>query len=144
MKYNGEEIDFLNLRELQNLEQQLDSALKHVRSRKNQVIYESISKLQKKVRRSPSLLYIYAELQTRPCERKTTNWQRRRELNLELQSYVVVFLWVIESHIHGANYYHLQMQVKEREKDIVSQEAQLGQQQASTIVAQPFQHLDSR
>ncbi|CAN1309984.1 hypothetical protein LINPERPRIM_LOCUS27911 [Linum perenne] len=83
-------------------------------------------------------------LRTRPCERKTTNWQRRRELNLELQSYVVVFLWVIESHIHGANYYHLQMQVKEREKDIVSQEAQLGQQQASTIVAQPFQHLDSR
>ncbi|CAN1126307.1 Agamous-like MADS-box protein AGL8 homolog [Linum perenne] len=46
--YNGEEIDSLNLRELQNLEQQLDSALKHVRSRKNQVMCESISELQKK------------------------------------------------------------------------------------------------
>ncbi|CAN1725447.1 Agamous-like MADS-box protein AGL8 homolog [Linum perenne] len=37
----------------------------------------------------------------------------------------------------------LAKKVKEREKDIVSQEAQLGQQQASTIAAQPFQHLDS-
>ncbi|CAN1797594.1 Agamous-like MADS-box protein AP1, partial [Linum perenne] len=34
-----EEIDFLNLRELQNLEQQLDSALKHVRSRKVKLVW---------------------------------------------------------------------------------------------------------
>jgi len=30
----GEELDSLNLRGLQSLEQQLDSALKHIRSRK--------------------------------------------------------------------------------------------------------------
>ncbi|CAN1796189.1 Agamous-like MADS-box protein AP1 [Linum perenne] len=76
--YNGQDLDSLSLRELQNLEQQLDSALKHIRSRKvinglkelmphisikklimtrecfyaplqNQLMYESISELQKKV-----------------------------------------------------------------------------------------------
>ncbi|CAN1796196.1 Agamous-like MADS-box protein AGL8 homolog [Linum perenne] len=46
--YNGQDLDSLSLRELQNLEQQLDSALKHIRSRKNQLMYESISELQKK------------------------------------------------------------------------------------------------
>ncbi|CAI8610158.1 unnamed protein product [Vicia faba] len=46
--YMGEELDGLSLKELQSLEQQLDSALKHIRSRKNQVMYESISALQKK------------------------------------------------------------------------------------------------
>lgn len=44
----GEDIDTLNLKELQNLEHQLDSALKHIRTRKNQLMYESISELQKK------------------------------------------------------------------------------------------------
>ncbi|KAJ4838120.1 Agamous-like MADS-box protein ap1 [Turnera subulata] len=46
--FMGEDLDSLSLRELQNLEQQLDSALKHVRSRKNQLMFESISELQKK------------------------------------------------------------------------------------------------
>ncbi|EOY22136.1 K-box region and MADS-box transcription factor family protein isoform 2, partial [Theobroma cacao] len=46
--FMGEDLDNLSLRELQNLEQQLDSALKHVRSRKNQLMFESISELQKK------------------------------------------------------------------------------------------------
>jgi len=32
--FMGEELDSLNLRGLQSLEQQLDSALKHIRSRK--------------------------------------------------------------------------------------------------------------
>ncbi|KAM7483106.1 hypothetical protein LguiB_007689 [Lonicera macranthoides] len=44
----GEDLDSLSLKELQNLEHQLDSALKHIRSRKNQLMYESISELQKK------------------------------------------------------------------------------------------------
>lgn len=44
----GEELDSLSLKELQNLEHQLDTALKHTRSRKNQVMYESISELQRK------------------------------------------------------------------------------------------------
>nr|AMS35024.1 APETALA-like protein [Cornus sanguinea] len=46
--YMGEDLDSLSLRELQNLEQQLDTALKRIRSGKNQQIYESISVLQKK------------------------------------------------------------------------------------------------
>lgn len=44
----GEELDTLNLKELQNLEQQLDTGLKHIRLRKNQMMLESISVLQKK------------------------------------------------------------------------------------------------
>ncbi|KAK2982546.1 hypothetical protein RJ640_012285 [Escallonia rubra] len=44
----GEDLDSLSLKELQNLEHQLDSALKHIRSKKNQLMYESISELQKK------------------------------------------------------------------------------------------------
>ncbi|XP_022737459.1 truncated transcription factor CAULIFLOWER A-like [Durio zibethinus] len=46
--FMGEDLENLSLRELQNLEQQLDSALKHIRSRKNQLMFESISELQKK------------------------------------------------------------------------------------------------
>ncbi|CAI9111705.1 OLC1v1011993C2 [Oldenlandia corymbosa var. corymbosa] len=46
--YMGEELGDLSLRELQNLEQPLDSALKHVRSRKNQLMFEAIAQLQKK------------------------------------------------------------------------------------------------
>lgn len=46
--YMGEDLDNLSLRELQNLEHQLDTALKHIRSKKNQLMHESISELQKK------------------------------------------------------------------------------------------------
>ncbi|KAK8567377.1 hypothetical protein V6N12_005967 [Hibiscus sabdariffa] len=46
--YMGEELDSLSLKELQNLEQQLDTALKLIRSKKNQLMYESISELQGK------------------------------------------------------------------------------------------------
>ncbi|KAJ8773146.1 hypothetical protein K2173_028323 [Erythroxylum novogranatense] len=46
--FMGEDLDSLSLKELQSLEQQLDSALKHIRSRKNQMMYESISELQKR------------------------------------------------------------------------------------------------
>ncbi|KAE8668995.1 Floral homeotic protein APETALA 1 [Hibiscus syriacus] len=46
--YMGEDLDSLSLKELQNLEQQLDTAIKHIRSRKNQLICESISELQRK------------------------------------------------------------------------------------------------
>lgn len=44
----GEELDSLTLKELQSLELQLDNALKHVRVRKNQLMLETISNLQKK------------------------------------------------------------------------------------------------
>ncbi|NP_001234173.2 agamous-like MADS-box protein AGL8 homolog isoform X1 [Solanum lycopersicum] len=48
--YVGEDLESLSMKELQNLEHQLDSALKHIRSRKNQLMHESISVLQKKDR----------------------------------------------------------------------------------------------
>ncbi|KAL7161166.1 hypothetical protein ACSBR2_041763 [Camellia fascicularis] len=48
--FMGEDLDTLSVKELQSLEHQLDSALKHIRSRKNQLMNESISELQKKVR----------------------------------------------------------------------------------------------
>ncbi|KAG2599213.1 hypothetical protein PVAP13_5KG463100 [Panicum virgatum] len=44
----GEQLDSLTTKELQQLEQQLDSSLKHIRSRKNQLMFDSISELQKK------------------------------------------------------------------------------------------------
>ncbi|KAK9066597.1 hypothetical protein SSX86_013920 [Deinandra increscens subsp. villosa] len=44
----GEELDSLGLKELYTYEQQIDSALKHIRLRKNQLMLESISQLQKK------------------------------------------------------------------------------------------------
>ncbi|VAH46588.1 unnamed protein product [Triticum turgidum subsp. durum] len=46
----GEDLDSLNLKELQQLEQQLESSLKHIRSRKSHLMMESISELQKKER----------------------------------------------------------------------------------------------
>nr|XP_043639541.1 truncated transcription factor CAULIFLOWER A [Erigeron canadensis] len=44
----GEEIHSLSLKELQNLEQQIEISLRRVRSKKNQLMLESISELQKK------------------------------------------------------------------------------------------------
>ncbi|KAH9607078.1 hypothetical protein KSS87_005007 [Heliosperma pusillum] len=47
-KYRGEEINCLSIKELRDLEQQLEIALKRIRSRKNKLMHESISELQKK------------------------------------------------------------------------------------------------
>ncbi|KAI9088399.1 hypothetical protein K1719_029848 [Acacia pycnantha] len=46
--FMGEDLEGLSLKELQNLEHQLESALKHIRSRKNRLMNESISDLQKR------------------------------------------------------------------------------------------------
>ncbi|KAJ3705972.1 hypothetical protein LUZ61_009677 [Rhynchospora tenuis] len=46
----GEELDALNLKELQQLETNLELSLKHIRSRKGQMMSESISDLQRKER----------------------------------------------------------------------------------------------
>ncbi|KAK3212261.1 hypothetical protein Dsin_016967 [Dipteronia sinensis] len=46
--FTGEDLGPLSLRELQNLEQQIDVSLKRIRSRKNQLVQESISELHKK------------------------------------------------------------------------------------------------
>ncbi|XP_076904037.1 agamous-like MADS-box protein AP1 [Bidens hawaiensis] len=44
----GEELDSLSLKELHSYEQQIDTALRHIRITKNQLMLESISQLQKK------------------------------------------------------------------------------------------------
>ncbi|XP_054804560.1 truncated transcription factor CAULIFLOWER A-like isoform X2 [Prosopis cineraria] len=46
--FMGEDLEGLSLKELQNLEHQLESALKHIRSRTNRLMNESVSELQKK------------------------------------------------------------------------------------------------
>ncbi|KAK0585903.1 hypothetical protein LWI29_036047 [Acer saccharum] len=46
--FTGEDLDPLSLRELQSLEQQIDTSLKRIRSRKNQLVQESLSELHKK------------------------------------------------------------------------------------------------
>ncbi|EYU42112.1 hypothetical protein ABFS82_05G003600 [Erythranthe guttata] len=46
--YMGENLESMSLKDLQNLEQQLDTAIKNIRSRKNQLLYDSISELQRK------------------------------------------------------------------------------------------------
>ncbi|XP_074266535.1 agamous-like MADS-box protein AP1 [Silene latifolia] len=49
-QYLGEDLDSLNnMKDIESLEQQLDTALKHIRSRKNQLMHESVSQIQKKV-----------------------------------------------------------------------------------------------
>ncbi|XP_018852402.2 truncated transcription factor CAULIFLOWER A-like [Juglans regia] len=47
-RYLGDDLESLSFKELQNLEQQLDVALKHIRSKKNQLMNKSISDLQRK------------------------------------------------------------------------------------------------
>nr|BAG24491.1 squamosa [Torenia fournieri] len=46
--YMGDDLETMSLKDLQNLEQQLDSGLKTIRNRKNQLIQDSISELQRK------------------------------------------------------------------------------------------------
>nr|GEW62730.1 truncated transcription factor CAULIFLOWER A-like [Tanacetum cinerariifolium] len=46
--YGGEDLEPLSLRDLQNVEQQLETALKRIRTKKNQLMHESISELHKK------------------------------------------------------------------------------------------------
>ncbi|XP_074564488.1 protein VERNALIZATION 1-like [Curcuma longa] len=47
----GEQLNSLSLKELQQLENQLDNSLKHIRSRKNQVMSDSIAELLRKVKK---------------------------------------------------------------------------------------------
>ncbi|KAL2546611.1 Floral homeotic protein APETALA 1 [Forsythia ovata] len=46
--YMGENLDSMSLKDLQILEQQIDTSLKNIRFRKNQLLHESISEMQKK------------------------------------------------------------------------------------------------
>ncbi|XP_056170610.1 truncated transcription factor CAULIFLOWER D isoform X2 [Syzygium oleosum] len=52
----GEELDSLSLKELQNLEHQLETALKHIRSRKDKALQEQNNLLAKKVKEKEKAL----------------------------------------------------------------------------------------
>ncbi|KAG5051560.1 truncated transcription factor CAULIFLOWER A-like [Glycine soja] len=49
--YMGEDLASMSLKELQSLEQQLDTGIKNIRTRRNDLMSESISELQKKEKR---------------------------------------------------------------------------------------------
>ncbi|RZR84659.1 hypothetical protein BHM03_00011523 [Ensete ventricosum] len=51
----GEQLEKLTLKELQQLEQQLETALRKIRSRKNNMFFDSIHDLQRKATNSPDL-----------------------------------------------------------------------------------------
>ncbi|KAK1682324.1 hypothetical protein QYE76_043172 [Lolium multiflorum] len=72
----GEDLECLNLKELQQLEQQLESSLKHIRSRKSHLMMESISELQKKER---SLQEENKALQKELVERQKAARQQQQE-----------------------------------------------------------------
>ncbi|PAN09278.1 hypothetical protein GQ55_2G008000 [Panicum hallii var. hallii] len=72
----GEDLESLNLKELQQLEQQLESSLKHIRSRKSHLMVESISELQKKER---SLQEENKALQKELAERQKAAASRQRQ-----------------------------------------------------------------
>nr|AZZ09247.1 FRUITFULL [Primula vulgaris] len=67
----GEDIAALSLKEVINLEHQIDTAIKHIRTRKNQLMFESISELQKKDRA--------LEEENSLLEKKIKSSQKRRE-----------------------------------------------------------------
>ncbi|KAK7295533.1 hypothetical protein RJT34_18443 [Clitoria ternatea] len=48
--FTGHDLDTLNMKELQSLEQQLDSSIKRIRIRKNQLMNQSISEMHKRTR----------------------------------------------------------------------------------------------
>ncbi|CAA7036310.1 unnamed protein product [Microthlaspi erraticum] len=54
--YLGEDLESISLKELQNLEQHLDTALKHIRSRKEKEIQEENSMLAKQIKEREGIL----------------------------------------------------------------------------------------
>ncbi|XP_031405267.1 truncated transcription factor CAULIFLOWER A-like isoform X2 [Punica granatum] len=68
--YKGEDLDSLSLKDLQSLEHQLDSGLKHIRTRKNQLMHESISELQRKVKEKERKEKEMAESQVASLDRQ--------------------------------------------------------------------------
>ncbi|XP_066389298.1 MADS-box transcription factor 15-like [Miscanthus floridulus] len=78
----GEDLESLNPKELQQLEQQLESSLKHIRSRKSHLMAESISELQKKER---SLQEENKALQKELAERQKAAASRRQQQQQQVQ-----------------------------------------------------------
>jgi len=80
----GEDLESLNPKELQQLEQQLDSSLKHIRSRKSHLMAESISELQKKER---SLQEENKALQKELAERQKAVASRQQQVQWDQQTH---------------------------------------------------------
>lgn len=83
--YMGEDLENLSLRELQNLEHQLDVALKHIRSKKNQLMFESISELQKKDKALQEQNNVLAK-QVKEKEKAEAEQPRREQQNPDFNS----------------------------------------------------------
>ncbi|KAL5198151.1 hypothetical protein ABZP36_001663 [Zizania latifolia] len=84
----GEQLDTLTTKELQQLEHQLDSSLKHIRSRKNQLLFDSISELQKKEKSLKNQNGILQKLMETEREKNIalTNTLQREEQNRAIAS----------------------------------------------------------
>ncbi|KAJ8752365.1 hypothetical protein K2173_004001 [Erythroxylum novogranatense] len=76
--FMGEDLDSLSFKGLQSLEQKLDSSLKHIRSRKNQVMHESISELQKKGKK--------LQAQNNLLEKKVKEKEKEKEKEISQQA----------------------------------------------------------
>nr|ADJ67240.1 MADS box transcription factor 10 [Oncidium hybrid cultivar] len=73
----GDKLDTLSTKELQHLEQQLETGLKHIRAQRTQLLLNSIAELQRKEK---SLLEQNSLLEKKITENElTTNWKQQRQ-----------------------------------------------------------------
>ncbi|URD73438.1 MADS-box transcription factor [Musa troglodytarum] len=68
----GEQLDKLTLKEIQQLEQQLETALRKIRSKKNNVLFDSIAELQRKA--SPK---IFIQIQERALQAQNSDMEKK-------------------------------------------------------------------
>ncbi|KAJ8430250.1 hypothetical protein Cgig2_009428 [Carnegiea gigantea] len=85
--YLGQDLEKLSMKELQSLEQQLDTALKHIRSRKSQLLHESISELQKQERamqeQNNMLTKKIKERETAMAPTQEVQWQQQNHQDVQ-------------------------------------------------------------
>ncbi|XP_038725906.1 agamous-like MADS-box protein FUL-L isoform X2 [Tripterygium wilfordii] len=85
--FTGQELDPLSFRELQRLEHQIDTALKRVRVRKNQLMHNSVSELQKKQKALQEQNSLLAKkLQEKEKEKTLNEHAQRGQQNLAQNS----------------------------------------------------------
>lgn len=91
--YLGQDLDSLNIKDLQSLEQQLDNALKHIRTRKNQLMHESISELHKKEKamqeQNNMLVKKIKEREKAMAEAQGMQWQRQQNEPPEASNFLL-------------------------------------------------------
>nr|AHM92087.1 MADS-box protein 11 [Erycina pusilla]AJB29189.1 MADS11 [Erycina pusilla]WDA53333.1 MADS-box protein 11 [Erycina pusilla] len=80
----GDKLDTLSTKELQNLEQQLETSLKHIRSQRTQLLLNSIAELQRKEK---SLLEHNSILEKKIAENElATDWKEQKQPAQEISS----------------------------------------------------------